>query len=174
MLVALVPTILMTGVGIVLLVVGDGSATTLISGVLVLDALHERHHRLHPRLDLRRQGRVARARAERLRLGGLARAAHAGDVDPPVASKSLRDNRLGRRRSRRRCSRCSARETDRLEELVGKRARAVAARVRAHAFARERVDVERRSIEEAIAAFDALTLPAADEDRDDRRARASR
>ena len=36
MLAVLIPTVLMTGVGILLLVLGSGSGTTVVSGVLVL------------------------------------------------------------------------------------------------------------------------------------------
>ncbi len=152
---ALVPTILMTGVGIVLLVVGSG--TTLVSGVLVLTFCTSGiTGYILASIFVNKGAELARVQNDFV-------AAVSHELRTPVTSirlllESLRDGRLASD-DREQVLSLLARETDRLEQLVGKVLELSRLESGAHAYARDRVDVG-ELVEEAIAAFDALTLTA--------------
>lgn len=152
---ALVPTILMTGVGIVLLVVGSG--TTLVAGVLVLTfCTSVITGYIIGSIFVNKGAELARVQNDFV-------SAVSHELRTPVTSirlllESLRDGRLAAD-DREQVLSLLARETDRLEQLVGKVLELSRLESGAHAYARERVDVG-ELVEEAIAAFDALTLTA--------------
>ena len=155
MLVALVPTILLTGVGIVLLVVGEGSATTLVSGVLVLTLCTSGiTGYILGSVFVQRGASLARVQNDFV-------SAVSHELRTPVTSirlllEGLRDGRLAPE-DRDQAMALLARETDRLDELVGKVLELSRLESGAHAYQRERVEVP-LLVEEAVAAFDAVTL----------------
>jgi len=152
---ALVPTILMTGVGIVLLVVGGGSETTLVSGVLVVTfCTSVITGYIIGSIFVNKGASLARVQNDFV-------AAVSHELRTPVTSirlllESLRDGRLAAE-DREQVLSLLARETDRLDHLVGKVLELSRLESGAHAYARVRVEVE-KLVEEAIAAFDAATL----------------
>jgi two-component system phosphate regulon sensor histidine kinase PhoR len=152
---ALVPTILMTAVGIVLLVVGEGSATTLVSGVLVLTfCTSVITGYIIGSIFVNKGASLARVQNDFV-------AAVSHELRTPVTSirlllESLRDGRLAAD-DREQVLSLLARETDRLEQLVGRVLELSRLESGSHAYARDRVDVG-ELVDEAIAAFDALTL----------------
>lgn len=152
---ALVPTILMTGVGIVLLVVGGGSETTLVSGVLVLTFCTSIiTGYILVAIFVNKGASLARVQNDFV-------AAVSHELRTPVTSirlllESLRDGRLADD-DREQVLSLLARETDRLEQLVVKVLELSRLESGAHAYARERVEVG-KLVDEAIAAFDAATL----------------
>jgi two-component system phosphate regulon sensor histidine kinase PhoR len=154
---ALVPTILMTGVGIVLLFVGQGSATTLVSGVLVLTfCTSVITGYIIGSIFVNKGASLARVQNDFV-------AAVSHELRTPVTSirlllESLRDGRLAAD-DREQVLSLLARETDRLDHLVGKVLELSRLESGAHPYARERVEVG-KLVEEAIAAFDAVTLTA--------------
>ncbi len=155
MLVALVPTILLTGVGIVLLVVGKGSATVLVSGVLVLTLCTSCITGYILGSIFVNKG----ASLARLQNDFVSAVSH--ELRTPVTSirlllEGLRDGRLGPE-DRQQAMDLLARETDRLEELVGKVLELSRLESGSHAYERDRVEVK-PLLDEAVAAFDALTL----------------
>jgi two-component system phosphate regulon sensor histidine kinase PhoR len=155
MLAALVPTVLMTGVGIVLLVVGQGSATTLVSGVLVLTFCTSIiTGYILGSIFVNKGATLARVQNDFV-------SAVSHELRTPITSirlllESLKDGRL-LDDDRQQAMSLLARETERLEELVGKVLELSRLESGAHAYARDRVDVA-DLVEEAVAAFDALTL----------------
>ena len=96
---ALLPTVLMTAIGIILLATGGSKSMSLVGGILVLAFCATALDRLHARHDLRDPRRRAGRRAERVPVVGLARAAHAADVDPDVHRHAARGPRRGSRRA---------------------------------------------------------------------------
>ncbi len=155
MLAVLVPTVMMTGVGIVLLLVGDRSAMTLISGVLVLTLCTSG-------ITGYILGSIFVGKGASLaRLQNDFTAAVSHELRTPVTSirlllDSLKDGRLADA-DREQVLGLLARETDRLEQLVTKVLELSSLESGGHAYAKERVDVD-ELVEEAIAAFHALTL----------------
>jgi two-component system, OmpR family, phosphate regulon sensor histidine kinase PhoR len=155
MLAALVPTILMTGVGIVLLVVGQGSATTIVAGVLVLTFCTSIiTGYILGSIFVNKGATLARVQNDFV-------SAVSHELRTPVTSirlllEGLRDGRLIDE-DRIQAMSLLARETDRLEQLVGKVLELSRLESGAHAYARERVEVG-ELVEEALASFDALTL----------------
>ena len=157
LLATLVPTILMTGVGIVLLIVGKGSATTFVSGILVLTFCTSGiTGYILGSIFVNKGATLARVQNDFV-------SAVSHELRTPVTSirlliESLRDGRLADD-DREQVLSLLARETDRLEQLVGKVLELSRLESGAHAYARERVEIT-DLVEEAIAAFDALTLTA--------------
>ena len=155
MLVALVPTILLTGVGIVLLVVGEGSATSLVSGVLVLTLCTSGiTGYILGSVFVQKGASLARVQNDFV-------SAVSHELRTPVTSirlllEGLRDNRLGPE-DREQAMALLARETERLEVLVGRVLALSRLESGSHAYQRERVEVK-PLVEEAVAAFDAVTL----------------
>jgi len=154
MLAVLLPTILMTGVGILLLAMGS-SMPTLFSGVLVLTFCTSCITGYILVSIFVTKG----ASLVRVQNDFVASVSH--ELRTPVTSlhlliDSLRDSRLADAEKAQVLS-LLARETDRLEQLVGRVLELSRLESGAHVFAREPVDV-RELCTEAVAAFDALTL----------------
>ncbi|MGE5181922.1 MAG: sensor histidine kinase [Acidobacteriota bacterium] len=153
MLAVLIPTIAMTGVGIVLLALG--SASTLFSGVLVLAFCTSAiTGYILVSIFVGKGASLARVQND-----FVSSVSH--ELRTPVTSirlliESLRDGRLPDA-DREQVLGLLARETDRLEQLVTKVLELSRLESGGHAYAKERVDVG-DLVEEAIAAFDALTL----------------
>ncbi len=155
MLVALVPTVMMSVVGIVLLVSGSGSTHSIVAGVLVLTFCTSGiTGYILSSIFLGKGASLARVQNDFV-------SAVSHELRTPVTSirlllESLRDNRLGEG-DRQQVLTLLARETARLEQLVGRVLELSRMESGAHVYARDRVDVK-ELVEEAIAAFDAVTL----------------
>ena len=153
MLVALLPTVLMIAVGIVLLVL-ERSTTTLISGVLVLALCTSG-------ITGYILGSIFVGKgAELVRVQNDFVSSVSHELRTPITSirlliKSLRDGRL-EAVERTQVLSLLGRETLRLEELVG-RVLELSRLQSSYIYARDRIDVT-ELVDEAIAAFDALTL----------------
>lgn len=153
MLAVLVPTILMTAVGIILIVIGDRSA--LVSGVLVLTLCGTGiTGYILVSVFVTKGASLARVQNDFT-------SAVSHELRTPVTSirlliESLRTNLLADAERAQVLSLLS-RETDRLETLVGRVLELSRLESGSHVYARDRVDV-RDLIDEAIAAFDACTL----------------
>lgn len=153
MLAVLVPTILMTAVGIILIVIGDKS--TLVSGVLVLTFCGSGITGYILVSTFVTKG------ASLARVQNDFTAAVSHELRTPVTSirlliESLRTNRLADA-ERAHVVSLLAQETDRLESLVGRVLELSRLESGSHVYAKERVDVQ-HLIRETIAAFDACTL----------------
>jgi two-component system, OmpR family, phosphate regulon sensor histidine kinase PhoR len=154
MLVVLVPTVMMTAVGFVLLVLGK-STTMVVSGVLVLTFCTTGiTGYILGSIFLTKGASLARVQNDFV-------SAVSHELRTPVTSirlliDSLRDGRLGDDERAQVLSLLS-RETDRLEQLVVRVLELSRLESGAHVFARDRIDVG-ELVEEAIAAFDAVTL----------------
>jgi len=154
MLAVLLPTIAMTGVGILLLAMGS-SLPTLFSGVLVLTFCTSCITGYILVSIFVTKG----ASLVRVQNDFVTSVSH--ELRTPVTSlhlliDSLRDSRLADAEKTQVLS-LLARETDRLEQLVNRVLELSRLESGAHVFAREPVDV-RELCDEAIAAFDAVTL----------------
>jgi two-component system, OmpR family, phosphate regulon sensor histidine kinase PhoR len=154
MLAALVPTILMLAVGILLLVL-HSSTTTLVAGVLVLAFCTSIITGYILTTIFVGKG----ASLVRVQNDFVSAVSH--ELRTPVTSirlllEGLRDDRLPIG-DREQVLSLLARETDRLEQLVGRVLELSRLESGAHIYPRERVDVQ-ALVEEAIAAFDAVTL----------------
>jgi signal transduction histidine kinase len=155
MLVALVPTVALSVVGIVLLASGSGSTQTLVAGVLVLTFCTSG-------ITGYILGSIFLGKgASLVRLQNDFVSAVSHELRTPVTSirlllESLRDGRLSDS-DREEVLTLLARETGRLEQLVGRVLELSRLESGAHVYARERVDV-RELVDEAVAAFDACTL----------------
>lgn len=154
MLAALVPTIMLTGVGVVLLVVSS-STTTLVTGILVLALCTSViTGYILASIFVNKGASLARVQNDFV-------SAVSHELRTPVTSirlllESLRDNRL-ESGDREQVLSLLARETDRLEQLVTRVLELSRLESGAHVYAREPVEVH-DVVEEAIAAFDAVTL----------------
>jgi len=150
---ALVPTILLLGVGILLLVL-HSSTTTLFAGVLVLAlCMSIITGYILTTIFVGKGASLVRVQNDFV-------SAVSHELRTPVTSirlllESLRDGRLPVD-DREQVLSLLARETDRLEQLVG-RVLELSKLEYGHMYRRERVDVK-ELVEEAIAAFDAVTL----------------
>jgi two-component system phosphate regulon sensor histidine kinase PhoR len=154
MLAVLVPTIAMTGIGILLLAMGS-SLPTLFSGVLVLTFCTSCITGYILVSIFVTKG----ASLVRVQNDFVSSVSH--ELRTPVTSlrlliDSLRDSRLADAEKAQVLS-LLARETDRLEQLVGRVLELSRLESGAFVFARDPVDV-RELCEEAVAAFDACTL----------------
>lgn len=154
MLVALVPTVCMTAVGILLIIVGHESTTTLVMGVLITTFCTSGiTGYILSSIFLGKGASLARVQNDFV-------SAVSHELRTPVTSlrlliESLRDDRL-EPTDRAEVLTLLARETTRLEQLVGK-VLELSRLESGHVFSRDRVDVE-DLVDEAIAAFDACTL----------------
>ncbi|MDX2092901.1 MAG: HAMP domain-containing sensor histidine kinase [Kofleriaceae bacterium] len=153
MLAVLLPTVAMTGVGIVLLIVG-ASTTTLISGVLVLTFCTSGITGYILGSIFVGKG----ASLVRVQNDFVSSVSH--ELRTPLTSirlliESLRTGRL-EDEERTQVLSLLGRETDRLDTLID-RVLELSKLQTSHVYARERIDVA-ELVEEAIAAFDALTL----------------
>ena len=153
MLVALVPTVLMIVIGIVLLVL-EQSTSTVISGVLVLALCTSGITGYILGSIFVGKG----ASLVRVQNDFVSSVSH--ELRTPITSirlliESLRDGRL-ETAERAQVLSLLARETGRLEELVG-RVLELSKLQSSYVYARDRVDVSALA-DESIAAFDALTL----------------
>ena len=153
MLATLLPTVMMTAVGIVLLALG-GSVTALISGVLVLTFCTT----VITGYILGSVFVTKGASLARVQNDFVSSVSH--ELRTPVTSirlliESLKGNRLGDA-DRENVLNLLGRETDRLEQLVN-RVLELSRLQSSYQFARDIVDVS-DLVEESIAAFDALTL----------------
>jgi two-component system phosphate regulon sensor histidine kinase PhoR len=155
MLAVLVPTVLMTGVGIILLVLGSG-ITTLLSGVLVLTFCTSGiTGYILVSIFVTRGAGLARVQNDFT-------SAVSHELRTPITSitlllESLRDDRLSAS-DRAEVLTLLARETKRLETLVDKVLELSRLETRArHVWPRGIVDV-RELVDEAVAMFDAATL----------------
>jgi two-component system phosphate regulon sensor histidine kinase PhoR len=152
---ALVPTILMTALGIVLLIIGEGSTTTLITGVLVLTFCTSIiTGYILGSIFVNKGATLARVQNDFV-------SAVSHELRTPVTSirlllESLRDGRLADD-DRKQVLDLLARETDRLDSLVGRVLELSRLESGAHAYMRERLEV-RDLVDESIAVFDAHTL----------------
>jgi two-component system phosphate regulon sensor histidine kinase PhoR len=155
MLATLLPTVAMTAVGIVLIVIGHGSTPTLISGVLVLTfCTSVITGYILGSIFVTKGASLARVQNDFT-------AAISHELRTPVTSirlfiESLRDGRLSIE-DRRSAFELLGRETDRLEQLVTRVLELSRLESGGHAWRREPVDV-RAMIDEAVHAFDASTL----------------
>ena len=154
MLAVLIPTVAMTGVGIFLLAIGS-TRTTLFSGVLVLTFCTSGiTGYILVSIFVGKGASLARVQNDFV-------AAVSHELRTPITSlrllmDSLRDGRLSADEQAQVLG-LVTRETERLEELVGRVLELSRLESGAHPYARERVDV-RELVTESIAAFDALTL----------------
>ncbi len=154
MLAALLPTVLMTGVGIVQLTMHN-STTMLVTGVLVLTFCTSGITGYILTSVFLGKG----ASLVRLQNDFVSAVSH--ELRTPVTSirlllESLRDDRLAPT-EREQVLSLLARETSRLELLVTRVLELSRLESGAHIYARDRVDIA-TLVEEAIAAFDAVTL----------------
>jgi two-component system, OmpR family, phosphate regulon sensor histidine kinase PhoR len=151
---ALVPTILLLGVGILLLVL-HSSTTTLVAGVLILAlCMAILTGYILTTIFVGKGASLVRVQNDFV-------SAVSHELRTPVTSirlllESLRDGRLPAD-DREQVLSLLARETDRLEQLVGRVLELSRLESGAHVYRRDRVDV-RELVDEAIAAFDAVTL----------------
>ena len=155
LLAVLLPTVLMTAIGILLLVLGGGSVTSVLFGVLVLCFCTSGIAGYILVTVLVSKG----ASLTRVQNDFVSAVSH--ELRTPVTSirlliESLRDGRLADA-ERAQVLSLLARETDRLETLVGRVLELSRLESGGHIYLRERVDVG-ELVEEAIAAFDACTL----------------
>jgi signal transduction histidine kinase len=155
MLAILVPTIMMTGVGVILLVLGSG-ITTLLSGLLVLTFCTSGiTGYILVSIFLTKGAGLARVQNDFT-------SAVSHELRTPVTSirlllESLRDDRLSAS-DRAEVLTLLARETKRLETMVDRVLELSKLETRlSHVWPRERVDV-RELVDEAVAVFDAATL----------------
>lgn len=154
MLAALVPTILLTALGIVILALG-GSTGTIIAGVLMLTFCTSiLTGYILGSIFLGKGASLVRVQNDFV-------SAISHELRTPVTSirlllESLKGGRLADA-EREQVLSLLARETGRLEQLVGRVLELSKLESGAHVYAREPVDV-RALVEEAIAAFDAVTL----------------
>ena len=155
MLATLLPTVAMTAVGIVLIVIGHGSTPTLISGVLVLTfCTSVITGYILGSIFVTKGASLARVQNDFT-------AAVSHELRTPVTSirlfiESLRDGRLPVE-DRREVFELLGRETERLELLVTRVLELSRLESGGHAWRHELVDV-RELVDEAIHAFDASTL----------------
>lgn len=155
MLVALVPTVALSVVGIVLLASGKGSTTTIVAGVLVLTFCTSGiTGYILGSIFLGKGASLVRVQNDFV-------SAVSHELRTPVTSirlliESLRDGRLSDS-DREQVLSLLGRETSRLEELVGRVLELSRLESGAHVYARDRVDI-RELVDEAVAAFDAVTL----------------
>jgi two-component system phosphate regulon sensor histidine kinase PhoR len=155
MLVALVPTVLMTFVGIVLLAAGSGSTHTVVAGVLVVTFCTSGiTGYILGSIFLGKGASLVRVQNDFV-------SAVSHELRTPVTSirlllESLRDGRLSDT-DRQDVLTLLARETSRLEQLVGRVLELSRLESGAHVYARQPVDM-RELVDEAVAAFDAVTL----------------
>jgi len=154
MLATLLPTVAMTGIGIILVATGGGSLA-LVSGVLVLTFCTSGITGYVLGSVFVGKG----ASLARVQNDFVASVSH--ELRTPLTSlhlliESLRDGRLGEA-ERTEVLGLLARETDRLEQLVGRVLELSRLESGAHVFARAKVDA-RELVDEAIAAFHAVTL----------------
>ncbi len=155
MLAVLVPTILMTGVGIILLSVGSSTVKTITSGVLVLTFCTSGiTGYILVSIFVTKGAGLARIQNDFT-------SAVSHELRTPVTSirlllESLRDDRLNES-DRGEVLTLLARETSRLEMLVGRVLELSKLEAGQHAWARDPVDV-RHLVDEAVAMFDAHTL----------------
>lgn len=154
MLAALVPTVCMTAVGIVLLML-HSSTTTLVAGVLVLTFCTS----IITGYILTSIFVGKGASLVRVQNDFVSAISH--ELRTPVTSirlllESLQGDRLNAT-DREQVLSLLARETNRLEQLVTRVLELSKLESGAHAYARDRVDVK-ALVDEAIAAFDAVTL----------------
>jgi two-component system phosphate regulon sensor histidine kinase PhoR len=154
MLAVLMPTVLMTGVGVLMLALGS-SMSTLFSGVLVLTFCTSGiTGYILVTIFVGKGATLARVQND-----FVSSVSH--ELRTPVTSirlliEGLRDGRLADD-ERATVLRLLARETERLEVLVGKVLELSKLESGRHVYAREPVDVGELA-DEAIAAFDAVTL----------------
>jgi two-component system, OmpR family, phosphate regulon sensor histidine kinase PhoR len=155
MLVALVPTVMMSIVGIVLLVADTGSTHSVVAGILVLSFCTSGiTGYILGSIFLGKGASLVRVQNDFV-------SAVSHELRTPVTSirlllESLRDGRLADA-DREQVLTLLARETTRLELLVGRVLELSKLESGAHIYARDPVDVK-ELVEEAIAAFDAVTL----------------
>jgi two-component system phosphate regulon sensor histidine kinase PhoR len=155
MLAVLVPTVMMTGIGIILLVLGEPSFTTVILGVLVLGLCGSGiTGYILVSIFVGKGASLARVQND-----FVSSVSH--ELRTPLTSirlliESLRDGRLADT-DRVQVLSLLGRETERLEALVGKVLELSRLESGGHAYNRERVDIS-TMIEESVAAFDAVTL----------------
>jgi two-component system phosphate regulon sensor histidine kinase PhoR len=154
MLAVLLPTIMMIVVGIVLLATSSGSVPTIVSGVLVLTFCTSGITGYILGSIFVSKG----ATLARIQNDFVASVSH--ELRTPLTSihlliESLRDGRLPDS-ERATVLTLLARETERLEVLVG-RVLELSRLEASYIYARERLDVD-AIVDEAIAAFDAITL----------------
>lgn len=154
MLAALVPTICMTALGIVLLILGS-STTTIVAGVLVLTFCTSIiTGYILGSIYLGKGASLVRVQNDFV-------SAVSHELRTPVTSirlllESLRNDRLPAA-DREQVLSLLARETARLEQLVTRVLELSRLESGAHVYARDRVEVK-PLVEEALAAFDAVTL----------------
>jgi two-component system phosphate regulon sensor histidine kinase PhoR len=155
MLAVLVPTVFMTAIGILLLVIGERHGTPLVAGVLVLTFCGSGiTGYILVSIFVTKGASLARVQNDFT-------SAVSHELRTPVTSirlliESLKGNRLTDT-ERDQVLSLLARETDRLEELVGRVLELSRLESGSHVYARERVEI-RDVVDEAVAAFDALTL----------------
>ncbi len=155
MLAVLLPTVAMTGVGIVLIFVGWSSLPTLIAGVLVVTFCTSAiTGYILVTIFVGKGASLARVQND-----FVSSVSH--ELRTPLTSiklliDSLRDGRLGDD-DRAQVLSLLGRETERLEELVGRVLELSKFRSGSHIWPRQRIAVP-TLIDEAIAAFDASTL----------------
>jgi two-component system phosphate regulon sensor histidine kinase PhoR len=155
MLAVLVPTILMTAIGIILLAVGGNRSTAVVSGVLVLTlCLSGMAGFILVSIFVNKGAGLARIQNDFT-------SAVSHELRTPVTSihlllESLRDDRLSEG-DRREVLTLMARETKRLETLVNRVLELSKLEAGQHVWQREPVAI-RELVDEAVASFDAHTL----------------
>jgi two-component system, OmpR family, phosphate regulon sensor histidine kinase PhoR len=157
MLAALIPTVLMTLIGIVLLILGTGSVT-LVTGILVLALCTSSITGYVLGSILVSRG----ASLARVQNDFLSSVSH--ELRTPLTSirmfiETLRDDRLTDPEQKDQCLQLLEREVKRLEELVNRLLELSRMETGRHLFERQPVDLA-DVIDDALAAFDAATVPA--------------
>jgi two-component system, OmpR family, phosphate regulon sensor histidine kinase PhoR len=157
MLAALIPTVLMTLIGIVLLILGTGSVT-LVTGILVLALCTSSITGYVLGSILVSRG----ASLARVQNDFLSSVSH--ELRTPLTSirmfiETLRDDRLTDPEQKDQCLQLLEREVKRLEELVNRLLELSRMETGRHLFERQPVDLA-DVIDDALAAFDATTVPA--------------
>jgi len=154
MLAVLLPTVFMLAVGIVLLATSSGSVPAIVSGVLVLTFCTSGITGYILGSIFVAKG-AALARIQNDFVGGVSHELRTPLTSIHLLIESLRDGRLDVAESTQVLS-LLARETERLEVLVG-RVLELSRLQSSYDYARDALDVD-VIVDEAIAAFDAITL----------------
>jgi two-component system phosphate regulon sensor histidine kinase PhoR len=155
LLATLVPTILLIGVGIVLLALGSGGAV-LFGGVLVL-ALCTTMITGYILGSIYVSRGASMARVQNDFLSSVSHELRTPLTSTRLFIETLRDDRVTDPADRKKCLDLLAREVERLEHLVNKLLELSRMEAGQHPFRRDAVDVD-LLVRDSLAAFDAATL----------------
>lgn len=156
MLATLVPTVLMTGLGIVLLAVGS-SSVRVISGILVL-AFCTSSITGYVLGSIFVSRGASMARLQNDFLSGVSHELRTPLTSIRLFMETLRDDRLTEAADKENCLRLLGQEVERLDVLVERLIELSRIEAGRHQFKHEIVQLK-HVVEDALAAFDAATLP---------------